>query len=72
MTNKKTTVVTTSPCIICSETSDLFVDLDSYLAWQNGMLIQDAFPELPLSERELLVTGTCAKCWDKMFEGEEQ
>ena len=66
-----TTKVTTSPCMVCGDTSDLFVDLNDYSAWQNGTLIQDAFPTLTRSEREWLKTGTHPQCWEKMFEGEE-
>jgi len=36
-----------------------------------GALIQDALPEMPPAERELLLSGICGKCWDKLFGGEE-
>lgn len=35
--------------------------------YKNGMLIQKALPELSAAERELLMTATCGKCWNKMF-----
>ena len=38
-------------------------------SWLHGELIQKALPELTKDERELLVSGTCAQCFDKMFEG---
>ena len=34
---------------------------------QKGKLIQDAFPELSSDERELLLSGICSECWDKIF-----
>jgi hypothetical protein len=67
-----TVKVVTSPCIVCGDTSDLFVDLDSWQAWRNGMLIQDAFPELTPTEREWIKMGTHPQCWETMFEGEEE
>ena len=30
-------------------------------------LIQKIFPELSCSDRELLRSGICGKCWDKLF-----
>ena len=39
-------------------------DIDKY---QSGELIQDAFPYLSSSERELIISGICPDCWDKMF-----
>ena len=34
-------------------------------------LIQKAFPDLPIDEREMIKTGICPTCWDKMFAEEE-
>jgi hypothetical protein len=35
--------------------------------WQAGKYIQDAMPYLSKGERELLISGTCDECFDKMF-----
>ena len=40
-------------------------------AWESGVLIQDALPELSASEREQLMTGIHAECWDRAFPEEE-
>jgi len=29
--------------------------------------MQDIFPELSVGDRELLISGTCNTCWDKLF-----
>ena len=29
--------------------------------------MQDIFPELPIEDRELLISGTCGTCWNKLF-----
>lgn len=36
-------------------------------AWQNGTLIQDAFPMLDASQREFIKTGITPQEWDNMF-----
>ena len=47
------------------------VNLHDMGRWQNGSLIQDAMPYLSADERELLISGTCGTCFDKMFGSEE-
>jgi hypothetical protein len=46
----------------------MVVPTHGLIAWKEGMLIQDAMPELSADERQLLISGTCGKCWDKMFQ----
>ena len=38
-----------------------------YEAWENGKLIQDVMPYLSADEREVLISGICGPCFDKMF-----
>jgi hypothetical protein len=35
------------------------------------MFMQDIFPDLPIGDRELLISGTCNTCWQKMFGNDE-
>ena len=35
-------------------------------------LIQDIFPELSAATRELLISGTCETCWDKLFPADDE
>ena len=37
-------------------------------AWTNGMLIQDAMPDLTADHREFLISGTTPEMWSKMNE----
>ena len=39
-------------------------------AWQNGALIQDAMPQLSVSDREFLINGVTDAEWRQTF-GEE-
>lgn len=43
------------------------VALESLIKWRNGALVQDCFPYLDTSTRELLISNTCDKCWAKTF-----
>ena len=66
---KEVTVVTACP--FCGHANEVEVNEIDYLDWQDGMLVQDAFPYLSANEREKLVSGICPSCWDKMFPPEE-
>jgi hypothetical protein len=57
----------TRNCTTCGKPQSIEIKPSSLLAWRNGELIQRAFPYLNSSERELLLSGTCEKCWDDMF-----
>ena len=44
------------------------VDALGYIRWSElGVEIQVALPELDEDQRELLITGTHAHCWERMF-----
>jgi len=66
------TGVVAVPCRLCDQETDLTVNVEGFLAWQNGELIQNALPELDADQRELLISGTCPTCWDKMFPSDEE
>ena len=44
--------------------------LENY--YLEGMLLQDAFPNLSASQREFIKTGITAKEWDNLYGGEEE
>ena len=54
-------------CRKCHETTLYSLDQDALARWQSGELIQNAFPHLTADERELLISGTCGKCFDALF-----
>lgn len=57
--------------IICRECNNHInihnVSVKGYLNWLDGMLIQKALPDIDYKLRELFISRTCPKCWDKMF-----
>ncbi len=59
----------TKNCDTCDSETQMVVESDDYQSWQNGKLIQDAMPYLTISQRELLISGICGTCFDKMFGG---
>lgn len=66
-----TTTVTTRPCTVCGNQSQVIVPTDDLESWRSGTLIQNAFPYFTPAERELLMTGLHGECWDSLF-GEEE
>lgn len=55
-------------CIQCKNAFAIKVNKEDLVDYNNGKLIQDAFPYITASERELIISGICGKCFDKMFE----
>jgi len=70
----ETISVLTQPCIHCHKPSIVQVDPVSFYEWQHGgAFVQDAFPDWPADQRELLISGTHPECWDALMgdDGEE-
>lgn len=58
-------------CPFCGRGNEVEVNETDYWDWEDGMLAQDAFPYLSAGEREMLISGCCPTCQDKIFGGEE-
>lgn len=54
------------PCPLCKRNSVVDLDEAGLSKYRAGALVQDAFPNLKPAERELLITGFCPTCWEKM------
>ena len=59
-------------CWNCNTEHLIFVDREAYENWQNGELIQDALFMLSADEREMLMSGTCGECFDKLFPDQDE
>lgn len=57
-------------CIDCKDLIRIEVPEEAYKKWQNGIRIQSAMPMLSSDEREILISGICGPCFDKMFPDE--
>lgn len=56
-------IAISNECPFCGETNVVYVNPTSYEAWRRGATIQVAFPDLSLSQREIIKTGICDSCW---------
>ena len=54
-------------CVTCSQEESISADPRDLESWRDGELIQNAMPYLDADQREMFISGTCPKCWDKMF-----
>jgi len=60
--------VTTRPCGFCGKPGVVSVPQAGFFAWaKDGVLIQDAMPDIPKERREQLISGTCPDCWRRYF-----
>ena len=50
-------------CPFCGKKQIVTVKSEDYDKWENGELVQIAFPYLTPSEREALITGICDDCF---------
>jgi len=50
-----------------TRTMDLNITPAQIIDYENGMLVQDAFPNLNSSEREFFMTGITDDEWDNTF-----
>lgn len=57
-------------CCFCDGSTAIVLDKDKFDRWLYGEWVQNVWPELSADDREMLVTGTHAECWDKLFEEE--
>ena len=64
--------IITKPCMMCGKTSEMEVDSLAFHRWQNErVLIQLAFPDMSVEDRETLISGTHGPCFEAMFADEE-
>ena len=50
-------------CPFCGVTQKVTVDKKQYEKYRQGALAQNAFPNLSPTEREIIITGICSRCW---------
>lgn len=58
-------------CPHCHKLQTIEVQVSQYNRWMAGENIQIAFPDLTADQREILISGICPECWDKIFPPEE-
>lgn len=53
-------------CQVCTGVTTLEISKADLFEWKAGMHIQNALPYLSAAERELVKTGICGPCFDKV------
>ena len=53
-------------CRLCGDKKVLYLPKSGYEKYMEGMAIQDAMPDVDAADRELLISGVCHVCWDKI------
>jgi len=67
----------TKPCPVCGKFHYVLLksaeQVDAVERWADGEgHIQDLCPFLNADEREVLISGTGAECWDTLFGGDDE
>tara|TARA_R110002124_G_scaffold45165_2_gene137034 strand:- start:429 stop:653 length:225 start_codon:yes stop_codon:yes gene_type:complete len=60
------TLTKVSPLSGFANTMTVDCDVIEYALWQRGMLIQDAMPDVPVDEREFLISGIYPGEWEEL------
>lgn len=58
----------TRHCPMCGKISSVSCDNNAWRAWESGdLLVQEAFPDMDIHTREILVSGMCIECQESLF-----
>lgn len=58
-------------CQGCQKRKSIEVEDEAFDNWTKGTLVQKAFPELSVGDREMLISGLCSECFDELFPPDE-
>jgi len=71
--NANGTVRFTTTCMLCEQPVAVDqLDPQKVARWQAGEFVQNVFPDMSASEREVLVSGSHAECFDRAFPPDEE
>ncbi len=54
-------------CVFCNRSWAVEVNQTDLERYEDGALVQNAFPYLTATERECIISGMCPACQDKIF-----
>ena len=63
-------ITRTSPFTGITRTLDVPCTEEQYAAWEAGMRIQEAMPNIPAGQREFIMTGISEDEWEEAFPSE--
>ena len=58
-------------CNFCGARLTVEADEERFARLDAGEHIQDVFPELSAGNREIMISGICGECFDKIFADDE-
>lgn len=61
------TLYTTKKCQVCGKQSELQLDPTKVQRWEDGVHVQNVWPEMSPEDRELLISGTHPHCWNQLM-----
>lgn len=61
------TITKTYNCKHCDHAEDITFGFDDYAKWKDGEYIQFALDYLTPDQREIMISATCGKCFDRFF-----
>jgi len=59
------TVTLVTTCPLCLSKNYVDVKKGDLALFEEGEVVQHAFPNLTADQRELLVSGICSRCWEE-------
>ena len=60
-------------CRMCGKTVNLVIEQEDFKKFKNREgAVQDIFPYLNADEREMLISGICSNCWEKLFNNHKE
>lgn len=71
MKQKVNVEIKTKKCCHCKKVGFIIMDQQDWINgikdYQIGAFVQDAFPNLNISQREQIISGTHPECWIELF-----
>ena len=55
-------------CMTCKKVHRISAAPEEFAAFNSGVFVQKAFPDMSEDDRELLISQMCGPCFDKLFE----
>ena len=68
VTIDETTAVIDVTCKKCNVNHTIVLDKERYIKWQTRTRIQEAFPEMDVDTRELLISSIYGNYFDNLFD----
>ena len=62
----------TMPCNVCSKDSTVYLTPQEWHRMTRGERLAEIFPNTPLGEIELMISGTHDACWDELYGDDDE